>query len=485
MRESKISFSATMETELPSTLVRVMLLCAASPASLLPAQGAPLDSVNRYVTAEMRRQKIPGLSIAIVRGDSILLARGFGFANLEHRVPATDSTVYQSGSLGKQFAATAVGILAQQGRLGLNDPITRWFPEGRGTWDSVRVRHLLTHTSGVPDYTDSMIDLRKDYTEEQLVRTAAQQPLDFPAGTSWSYSNTGYLLLGVIIHRVTGRFYGDVLRELLFKPLGMGTRIISEADIVPNRAAGYRLVDGEVKNQEWVSPSLNTTADGALYLTVNDLAKWAIALKQQRVPAGRVLEQAWTPVRLADGGTFPYGHGWALGPQRSHRRIGHTGSWQGFKTAMYRYPELDLSVAVLANLAEATPGPIAQGIAGILEPSLRPPELFSGTIGGASPPVEVSALLRRIVAGHEAGVTPGARRHLVPAARRNWPEILKRAKSWTALGCERPPGGQIRWLGADAVHVCYARGAGTEGQAIATVYYTRDWQASYFDLENY
>ena len=471
---------------MPLMLIMAVLVCAApwtSPS--LAAQSVPLDSVARYVTAVMQHQKIPGLSVAIVRGDSILLARGFGFANLEHRVPASDSTVYQSGSLGKQFTATAVGMLAQQGRLSLDERITKWFPEGQGTWDSVRVRHLLTHTSGVPDYTDSMIDLRKDYTEDQLVRVATKQRLDFPAGTSWSYSNTGYLLLGVIVHRVTGRFYGDVLQDLLFKPLGMRTRVISEADIVPNRAAGYRLVDNQVKNQEWVSPSLNTTADGALYLTVNDLAKWAIALKKQRLPPARVLEEAWTPVRLADGGTFPYGYGWDLGPQRGHERIGHTGSWQGFKTAIYRYPELDLSVAVLANLAEATPGPIAQGIAGILEPSLRPPELFDSTIGGSSPPVPISALLRRIVAGNAHGIAPGARRHLLPAARRQLPEILKQARSWTALGCERPMGGRVQWLGAEAVHVCYARGVGTEGRAVATVYYTRDWQVAYFDFDYY
>jgi CubicO group peptidase (beta-lactamase class C family) len=468
------------------TPIIVLLVCAgASAPSSTAAQAVPLDSVARYVTAEMQRQKIPGLSVAIVRGDSSLLARGFGFANLEHRVPATDSTVYQSGSLGKQFTATLVGMLAQQGRLNLEERITRWLPEGRGRWDSVRVRHLLTHTSGVPDYTDSMIDLRKDYTEQQLVRVAAKQPLDFPSGTSWSYSNTGYLLLGVIVHRLTGRFYGDLLEELLFAPLGMRTRVISEADIVPNRAAGYRLVDDQVKNQEWVSPSLNTTADGALYLTVNDLARWAVALKRQRIPASPVLEEAWTPVRLADGGTFPYGYGWDLSPQRGHRRIGHTGSWQGFKTAIFRYPEHDLSVAVLANLAEAAPGPIAQGIAGILEPSLRPPGMFTESIGGPSPPIAISALLRRIVAGNEAGIAPGARHHLVPAARRRLPEILRQAQSWTGLGCERPMGGQIRLLGADAAHVCYARGLGVRERAVATVYFTRDWQVTYFDLENY
>jgi CubicO group peptidase (beta-lactamase class C family) len=470
-----------------SPMLKLVLLVCAAPwaSSSLAAQASPLDSVARYVTAVMQHQKIPGLSVAIVRGDSVLLARGFGFANLEHRVPASDSTVYQSGSLGKQFTSTAIGMLAQQGRLSLDERITRWFPEGKGTWDSVSVRHLLTHTSGVPDYTDSLIDLRKDYTEEQLVRVAATQPLDFPAGTSWSYSNTGYLLLGVLIHRVTGRFYGDVLQELLFSPLGMHTRVISEADIVPNRAAGYRLVKGQVKNQEWVSPSLNTTADGALYLTVNDLAKWALALKHQRLPSSRVLEAAWTPVRLADSGTFPYGFGWDVGPQRSHPRIGHTGSWQGFKTAIFRYPELDLSVAVLANLAEATPGAIAQSIAGILEPSLRPPEMLSSRIGGPNPPVAVAALLRRIAAGNGDGIAPGARRHLVPALQRQLPRILKQAPSWTALGCERPIGGHVGWLGADAVHVCYARGIGADARFVATAYYTSDWQVSYVELEDY
>ncbi len=471
---------------MPLRLIVVLLVCPTSRSvASQAAQAVPLDSVGRYVTAVMQHQKIPGVSVAIVRGDRVLLARGYGFANLEHRVPASDSTVYQSGSLGKQFTATAVGTLAEQGRLSLDERITRWFPEGTGVWDSVRVRHLLTHTSGVPDYTDSMIDLRKDYTEEQLVRVAAKQRLDFPAGTSWSYSNTGYLLLGVIVHRVAGHFYGDVLQELVFAPLGMRTRVISEADIVPNRAAGYRLVKGQVKNQEWVSPSLNTTADGALYLTVNDLARWAVALKQQRVPTGRVLEQAWTPVRLADGGTYPYGYGWDLSAQRTHRRIGHTGSWQGFKTAIFRYPELDLTVAVLANLAEATPGPIAEGIAGILESSLLPPQLFTEAIRGPRPPVPISALLDRIVAGNQAGITPGARRHLVPAARRHLPEILKQSQSWTALGCERPMGGKIRWLGSDAAHVCYARGVGAEGRTVATVYYTGDWQVAYFDVENY
>ena len=131
------------------------------------------------------------------------------------------------------------------------------------------IRHLLNHTSGIPDYTDSTVDLHREYSEDQLVRLAAGLPLAFAPGENWSYSNTGYLLLGALIHRATGSFYGDLLAKWLFRPLGMpSARIISEADIVPNRAAGYQMAQGKLANQDWVSPSLNTTADGSLYLSL-------------------------------------------------------------------------------------------------------------------------------------------------------------------------------------------------------------------------
>ena len=244
-------------------------------------------------------------------------------------------------------------------------------------------------------------------------------------------------------------------------------------------------MEGQVKNQEWVSPSLNTTADGALYLTVNDLARWALALRDRRLPPAAVLDEAWTPVRLKDGGAFPYGYGWGLTEQRGHRRIGHTGSWQGFKTAIYRYPEFDLTVVALANLAEATPGPIAEGIAGIVESRLQPPQLLGRPLGGPNPPVSISTLLARIASGNESGLTPGGRRHLAPAARRQLPELLREVGAWTALGCEQPAGGIARWLGADAVRVCYARAAGAAKRAVAVVYFTSGWEAAYFEVDSY
>ena len=345
------------------------LLLSATPAS---AQST-LDVVDRYVRSELVRQRIPGLSVAILRGDSVLLARGYGEANVELHVPASDTTIYQSGSLGKQFTSALVVMLAEEGRLGLDDSITRWFPEASEPWKGITVRHLLTHTSGIPDYADSTLDYRRDYTEDDLLHLAEGLPLAFPPGTRWSYSNTGYMLLGIIIHGVTGTFYGDLLRERIFRPLDMRTaRIISEADIVPNRAAGYRLERDTLENQEWVAPLLNTTADGSLYLTVRDLAAWAVPLNHRRVPSQAGLDASWRPVRLADGSVYPYGFGWGLLPQRGYRRIGHTGSWQGFQTSIERYPGFGFTIIVLANRAGSRPDAISVAIAGILEPALTP-----------------------------------------------------------------------------------------------------------------
>ena len=437
-------------------------------------------AINRYVQAELERQRIPGLSLAVLRGDSVVLTRGYGFANVELRVPASDSTVYQSGSMGKQFTAALVEMLVEQGRLRLGDSIVRWFPEGANVWRGVTVRRLLTHTAGIAEYTDSTFDYRKDYTEDELVKFAASRPLDFPPGERWSYSNTGYLLLGALIRRVSGQFYGDLLRDSVFQPLGMkASRVISEADIVPNRAAGYRLANGELKNQEWVAPLLNTTADGALYFTVRDLTRWAVALNHRRVAGGRLLDTAWTPVRLADGATYPYGFGWYVLPQRTEPRIAHTGSWQGFKTVIARYPQRGLTVIVLANLAEAQVGAIAYGIAGLLEPSLRPPHLLPVQNGTRSPPVPIPDLLRAIgTKPDSADITPRFRRFLSRDLTDWFSALGGPNREWAFAGCDQAAAG-FSYLGSTIAHVCHARFVRPSGLGtVVSVFYTRDWHAA-------
>jgi CubicO group peptidase (beta-lactamase class C family) len=149
--------------------------------------------------------------------------------------------------------------------------------------------------------------------------------LDFQPGEKWNYSNTGYMLLGVIIHRITGQYWGDFLQQRIFQPLGMtSTRVMSEEDIVPNRSSGYRIINGQLKNQEWVAPSLNTTADGGLYTNVLDLARWDAALHSEKLLKRSSLEQMWTPVKLNSGKTYPYGFGWNIRNASGHRVLWHT-----------------------------------------------------------------------------------------------------------------------------------------------------------------
>ncbi len=224
--------------------------------------------VDEFINTEMRRQRIPGLSLAVIKNGQVILSKGYGFANIEHQVPVKAETVFQSGSVAKQFTATAVMLLVEEGKLSLDDNISKYFPDTPENWKNITVRHLLTHTSGMTDYPPDF-NLRRDYSEEELLTLIKSHPLAFQPGEQWSYSNLGYVTLGILIRKVTGKFYGDFLAERIFTPLGMTTaRVISEADIISNRASGYRLVSNELKNQEWVAPQVNTTADGSLYLTV-------------------------------------------------------------------------------------------------------------------------------------------------------------------------------------------------------------------------
>src|SRR5438874_3721651 len=286
---------------LSAKLIFALAVLTAGLDSPIRAQDAIATKVDDYVKAEMQRQHIPGLSLAVVKDGQIILAKGYGFANVEHQVPVKPETIFQSGSMGKQFTATAVMMLVEAGKLSLSDPITKYFSDAPDSWKNITVRHLLTHTAGTTDYP-SDFDFHRDYSEDELLKRAEAIPLSFQPGEKWSYSNLGYVLLGILIHRVSGQFYGDFLQERVFQPLRMNTaRIISEADIVPNRAAGYRLVKGELKNQEWVAPAMNTTADGSLYFSIVDLSKWDAALYEGKLLKRSRFDLMWTSIKLKDG----------------------------------------------------------------------------------------------------------------------------------------------------------------------------------------
>jgi len=341
----------------------------------LPHFAQQADKIDEYVDSEMQKQHIPGLALLVIKDGQIVKAKGYGYANVELKVPVTAETIFQSGSMGKQFTASAVMLLVQEGKLQLNDKVSKYLDGTPESWKDITIRHLLTHTSGIKNYSQKDLNFRLDYTEDELLKKAETFPLDFPPGTRWRYSNTGYQVLGILIGKISGSFYGDFLRERIFKPLAMNsTRIISEADIVPNRAAGYDLIKGELKNQQYVSPSLNTTADGSLYFNILDLARWDAALYTEKVLSRASLDQMWTVAALNDGTPNPgkYGFGWAITAAQGHKIIEHGGAWQGFRSNISRYVDDRMTIVVLANLSRANPESISHHVAGLYVPAVMP-----------------------------------------------------------------------------------------------------------------
>jgi CubicO group peptidase (beta-lactamase class C family) len=414
---------------LPS--LAAVLLCGVSVSANGPGPTSDEDvKVDAFVNTEMKEQHIPGLALGVYRDGKILRARGYGMANVEWDVPVQPDTIFQSGSMGKQFTATAVMMLVEEGKVGVDDSIQKYFPDAPASWKDIKVRNLLTHTSGLGEYESEErtkpagpFYLRLDFTEEELYKKIAALPLDFQPGERWSYRNTNYVLLGILIHRVTGKFYGDFLQERIFQPLGMSsTRIISDVDIVRHRAAGYRLVNGQLKNQEWVSPTFNSTADGALYFTILDLEKWDAALYTEKLLKKSSFEQMWTPVTLLSGKHSPYGFAWGIDKMNNHRLLEHAGAWQGFTTIISRYVDDGLTVVVLTNLdsGHSDPRKIAHGVAGIYVSALKPEELKP--IPDKEP--QVTALARATLADLTAG-HPNAE-SFAPDERPNWtPQRIK------------------------------------------------------------
>jgi CubicO group peptidase (beta-lactamase class C family) len=320
----------------------------------------------------MQRQHLPGVAIAVVKDGKAIKEAGYGFANLEHEVKVTPDTVFQSGSIGKQFTAALVMLLVEDGKLKLDDNVATYLPGAPESWRGITLRHLLTHTSGLRE-DDPAIDLKRAYTEEDLMKSAFAIAPDHAPGEKWRYSNLGYQLLGFICSRAGGAFYGDQLHARIFTPLGMQSRIISERDLVPHRAAGYDRVDGEFYNQEWVSPSLNTTADGSLYLTVRDLARWSIALETASPLSESIKTAMRTSARLNDGSLTDYGFGWQLGSDKGHPFEKHSGSWQGFNSYITRYSKDGLAVIALTNRSNAELVTIVERISAHYLPELAAP----------------------------------------------------------------------------------------------------------------
>ncbi len=341
----------------------------------LQGPSAAGDAVDDLVASELGARHLPGISVAVLRDGRVIKTATAGYADLELGVPVTVDTVFQIQSITKTFTAAGIQLLAREGRLGLDDPVAKHLPDAPALWKDITLRHLLNHTSGIKDFiNEPTASLRLDVTEDEVLRVTAGRPLNFPPGERYAYSNTNYHLLAMILRRLAGKGYGDVLRERVFVPLDLRhTRILSLFDIIPARASGYSWSGTAFRRGEYIAESILSYGGGGLLSTATDLALWARAMLEARLIPKEAVEEAWTPGRLNDGKTTGYGLGWGISKVDGHREIGHSGAHvSGFTSSLLIYPEDRLAVAVLVNRVGADVGRIGRRIAGHYVPALAP-----------------------------------------------------------------------------------------------------------------
>lgn len=304
-------------------------------------------------------------SVLVARGEKVILSNGYGYANLEWQVPDTPATKYRLGSITKQFTAACILLLEERGKLKTDDPVKKYLPDAPPAWDKITIFHLLTHTSGIPSFTDF-----PDYnsteavatTPEKLVARFRDKPLEFQPGEKWKYSNSGYVLLGYLIEKISQQSYSQFVQGNIFDPLGMkDSGYDSNSTVILHRASGYSPTNKGITNAGYVDMTIPFSA-GALYSTTEDLLRWEQALMGGKLLSAASLKKMTTPFKS------DYAFGLGVHTANGRTMISHGGGIEGFNTSLAYYPEDKLTVVVLANLnggaADALTGQLASVVHG-------------------------------------------------------------------------------------------------------------------------
>lgn len=340
------------------------------------------DMTDDVMREQMAKRHIAGTSVVVVRNGKIVFARGYGSANIEQSMPATSNTIYQIGSTTKPFTATAIMMLVQNGSVSLDEKAAKYLPKLPAQYSDVTIRQLLTHTSGVN--RDLRTGNADDFTVDEFWKRLATASVSFKSGERWEYSNTGYILLGMIIESVTGKSYGEFLNERIFKPLGMkDTKYLEPPSKSNDRAVGYDWTENAFRPSPYFSGGY---AAGGLVSTATDLAKWDAALDAEKLLRQTNLEQMWMPAKLSNGKlvTFDfrgvqtsYGFGWFLTSYRGHKVVTHGGTVSGFSSQIMRFPDDKITIIVNSNSKSGADRIghaeyLTQSIADIYVPNLAP-----------------------------------------------------------------------------------------------------------------
>lgn len=314
-----------------------------------------IDAIDAIVNPNVT-PGAPGVAIGVVHDGALRDVRGYGLANLEWDTPIGPDTVFRLGSLTKQFTAMAIMLLWEENKLALDDALTTHLPAYPMGEQIITVEHLLTHTAGITDYTGLPEFNEQRYPEDrapaEIAAVFQQHPLEFVPGARFRYSNSGYVLLGMIIEAISGVSYAEFVRSRIFAPLGMRqSSYLFNEPIVRQRASGYVTTEQGYQNAPFATMTLPYAA-GALGSSVQDLARWDRALREHRLVRPATLERMYTRVRLRDGGTVNYGFGWMIGTYEGRRVVYHGGGINGFVTSIYRWLDDHVTVIALANLVD-------------------------------------------------------------------------------------------------------------------------------------
>ncbi len=324
------------------------------------------DRVDDFVRQEMARRGIPGVALAVMRADEKARVSTYGVANVELQVPVSTNTVFEIGSLTKQFTAAGILLLAQDGKLAVDDPVVKHLTNAPAAWSNITVRHLLTHSSGLKNYTGlDGFELRRRLSQAQFIALLAAQRPDFAPGEQAKYCNSGFNLLGHVIENAAGRGCWQFLEEKFWRPLGMNSVTTRDPVVlVTNRASGYVRKGDVLRNRD--SDLTDVFAAGAMAATIVDLVKWNAALDAGTPLSAASREQMWSAARLNSGERTAYGFGWRVVPWRGRKNIGHSGSTSGFSASLQRFPDDRFAVIVLCNFDEQNIATtLARGIAAL------------------------------------------------------------------------------------------------------------------------
>ncbi|MEP6947092.1 MAG: serine hydrolase domain-containing protein [Acidobacteriota bacterium] len=328
------------------------------------------DGVDEFVRAQMAERHIPGVAVAVLKNGKVVKEKGYGVASLEFNVPVTPATAFEIGSVSKQMTAAGIMLLVEDGKIDLDEHISKYLLDTPDAWKDVTVRHLLTHTSGVKSYTSlDGFGLIKRMKAADFIKALSPYPLEFTPGEKNIYSNSGFSLLAYIIESVAGKPYMDFMQERVFRPLGMVTA--TDRDpllIIPNRAVGYEWASDHYTGRSWDLTDLKGA--GTIVCTVRDLIKWDQALRGSTFLKPSSRAEIWKNYIFNDGKPSPYGFGWRLSDIRGHRLIGHTGQTAGFSSANFRFVDDGVDVIILTDQGQSPTTAMATAIAKMYVPAM-------------------------------------------------------------------------------------------------------------------